>query len=275
MGRLEDDDQIVEALSSCRTISDVGRCLRAFAGNHGFPHFIFGLIIPTSPVKPTHFVISGWPQGWKLAYEERDLLRLDPLVQHSFHSSNILYWDEARLKGAIAKEFFGLAERHGLADGVTCPVAGRRGERGHFSLSATQPLNYSRPERSQLSRTLHWLVAEVYEAIVRVAFTPGKPNEAGRRRTNTESPLPRPALTHREQEVLLLLSAGKTAGEIAETLRIGERTVRWHFTEAGEKLGQVGREQILAAATSSGAIIVPEVGLRSGLAKPRARVYDA
>lgn len=268
--------RIVEELERCRTVSEVGRSLRAFAAHHGYPYFLFGLMIPTSPIKPTHFVITGWPAAWKKIYEERDLVRVDPMLQHAFHSLNVRHWGSGQPMGAGEKDFFKLAAPYGLVEGVTCPVAGRRGERGHLSLHGPAGSGGTKEQRVAMARTLHWVAAEMYEAVVRVAFTaPKRTATSGRQRTRTPATLPRPTLTRREQEILLLFLDGQTAADVAKKLSISERTVWWHFNEAGDKLGEAGRERIMAAATSSGAIDVQEVGLRTGLARPEGRVYDA
>ncbi len=53
-------------------------------------------------------------------------------------------------------------------------------------------------------------------------------------------------LTAREQEVLQLLSAGETTSSIAETLNIGESTVRTHVEKMRDKLGVSTRAGLVA-----------------------------
>ncbi len=48
-------------------------------------------------------------------------------------------------------------------------------------------------------------------------------------------------LTKREREVFELLIKNKTTGEIAEELKISEKTVRNHISNAMQKLGVKGR----------------------------------
>ena len=50
-------------------------------------------------------------------------------------------------------------------------------------------------------------------------------------------------LTKREKEVFLLLIQNKTTREIASELRISEKTVRNHISNAMQKLGVKGRAQ--------------------------------
>mgnify|MGYP003539332597 FL=1 len=50
-------------------------------------------------------------------------------------------------------------------------------------------------------------------------------------------------LTKREKEVFSLLIQNKTTREIAEKLKISEKTVRNHISNAMQKLGVKGRAQ--------------------------------
>ena len=50
-------------------------------------------------------------------------------------------------------------------------------------------------------------------------------------------------LTKREKEVFTLLIKNMTTKEIASTLRISEKTVRNHISNAMQKLGVKGRSQ--------------------------------
>ena len=50
-------------------------------------------------------------------------------------------------------------------------------------------------------------------------------------------------LTNREREVFLLLIKNNTTNEIAEQLKISEKTVRNHISNVIQKLGVKGRAQ--------------------------------
>lgn len=53
-------------------------------------------------------------------------------------------------------------------------------------------------------------------------------------------------LTKREKEAFSLLIQNKTTREIAEKLKISEKTVRNHISNAMQKLGVKGRAQAVA-----------------------------
>ncbi|MGE7432864.1 MULTISPECIES: response regulator transcription factor [Kitasatospora] len=70
------------------------------------------------------------------------------------------------------------------------------------------------------------------------------------RRGRTPAPLPR--LTEREGEILRLMSAGLTNGEIAERLVVSPETVKTHVASVLGKLGVRDRTQAVIAAYESG-----------------------
>jgi DNA-binding CsgD family transcriptional regulator len=59
-------------------------------------------------------------------------------------------------------------------------------------------------------------------------------------------PVSQPALTDREQEVLRALASGARTRDIAEELRITERTVKAHLSSIYQKLGVTSRAEAIA-----------------------------
>lgn len=55
-------------------------------------------------------------------------------------------------------------------------------------------------------------------------------------------------LTPRQRQILELLAGGASDPEIARTLGIAERTLRWHLANAHERLGTRSRPQAVAEA---------------------------
>jgi DNA-binding NarL/FixJ family response regulator len=64
----------------------------------------------------------------------------------------------------------------------------------------------------------------------------------------------KPSLTRREREVLSLLAQGKTNKEIAESLVISERTVKYHVSSILAKLGAGNRTEAVSYAARLGFI---------------------
>jgi len=72
------------------------------------------------------------------------------------------------------------------------------------------------------------------------------------RRRYSRTPAERQALSAREQEIVHLVSLGKTGREIAAELHISHDTVRTHVRNAQEKLGARSRAQLVAIALGDG-----------------------
>jgi DNA-binding NarL/FixJ family response regulator len=64
----------------------------------------------------------------------------------------------------------------------------------------------------------------------------------------------RPALSHRERQVLALMSEGRTNGEIARALILAESTVKCHVSTAYSKLGVASRREAAALAAELGIV---------------------
>jgi DNA-binding NarL/FixJ family response regulator len=72
-------------------------------------------------------------------------------------------------------------------------------------------------------------------------------------------PLSRPALSHREKQILGMVVLGFTNGEIAMRLHLAESTIKSHLSSAFPKLGVRSRAQAAAL------ILDPEEGLGPGI----------
>ena len=92
----------------------------------------------------------------------------------------------------------------------------------------------------------------------------------------------RPAFSHRERQVLALVSKGLTNGQIAERLLLAQSTVKSHLSSAFAKLGIRSRKEVTALVldpeqaqkvgllglNSSAADIVPQSADRDALPQP-------
>lgn len=63
-------------------------------------------------------------------------------------------------------------------------------------------------------------------------------------------------LTEREQEVFTLLIENKTTSDIASILKISEKTVRNHISNAIQKLGVKGRAQAIVELIKLGELAI-------------------
>ena len=95
--------------------------------------------------------------------------------------------------------------------------------------------------RAALEETLAAAIAAVRAGLTVV------PRDHGRQ-------LVRPALSHRERQVLSLMAEGRTNGEIARALILAESTVKCHVSTAYSKLGVGSRREAAALASELGLV---------------------
>lgn len=249
--------QSTSKLDDAASLADLGRIARSFAANSGFEHFLYAVRLPRPPGPAIHFVVNGYPAEWRRRYDEREYLRIDPIVQHAFGSAMPAVWDEIPVVTEQVRAFFAEATSYGLAHGISAPILGRRGELGLFSLSRLAEIDAAEDERLALKQELHWFSTAFHEAAMRL-FEP-------------QAQKGRQPLTSRERECLLWAYEGKKSTEIALLMGITERTVHHHLEQAGQKLGTTGRKKIIDAAISRGELEPIRQALRGTHPLPETR----
>jgi DNA-binding NarL/FixJ family response regulator len=86
------------------------------------------------------------------------------------------------------------------------------------------------------------------------------PEAAKRLMREVRAPESPETLTERETDVLRLLAEGKANKEIAQTLNIGEKTVKTHVSNVLAKLGVQSRTQAALYAARIGMVTVGQMG---------------
>jgi LuxR family quorum sensing-dependent transcriptional regulator len=179
------------------------------------------------------FVHESVPAGW---LEERSALgrgKFRPLLFFAATSMAMFTWTEVRRMVqpiGIDNWSYDLALKHGMRDGLTCPVGGR-----------WVVVFWSRKELSNiLTRPMRIMIcaAASFAALRFEQLAEPDPNLIGSH----------VHLTPRELAVLRLVSTGAQFREVAEALGLGEETVRSHLKKAQSKLGARNRTQAVAEA---------------------------
>lgn len=183
--------------------------------------------------------LENYPPAWSARFIQNRQFLDDPVLLASLRTNVGFAWDAIpkmiRLTSG-QREIFEAAAREGLGTGFTVP-ANIPGE-SCGSISFVMPPGRALPERGLLAA----------ELIGAYAF------EAARR---MRCPIPEtepPRLTERQRECLIWAARGKTDGEIATILGIGEETVTKHMNAARERYDVVRRQQLIVAALFDGQI---------------------
>lgn len=254
----DDDRRITEALMQADDAPQLHSACRELAQLFGFEHYFYAVRLPLSFSDPYHFCLSGYPREWRERYDTLGYLRIDPIVHHIMSSSLPLIWDEVERSDPVVDAFFREASEHGLAHGVSSPVAGRHGDIAVLSLARgdRRPIAGDAVERHRLRSRLHWLATVLHESVRRLVLTgDGAPQVSA-------------PLSDREKDCLLWAADGKTTADIGRALGITERTVLFHIESAGRKLGVSGRHSIIGRAVALGEIELHQQALRSVTAIP-------
>lgn len=237
--------ELLAALGKAKSIEEVHAVCARLTQELDFEFFLYGARFPTSFVKPTSVIISGYPENWNPWYQERQYERIDPIIRHCAQHITPLTWDNLKAPHAdvTTRTFMSEARDLGLRCGVSFPLHGSYGEKILFSLASGSKGSAAQQSVNNAFPYVPSLLAHIHETIRLLLDDPAMIQDI--------------QLSLREKECLLWSAEGKTAWEISQILHISERTVVFHLQNASEKLGVVNRQQAVARAISLG-IITPQ-----------------
>jgi LuxR family quorum sensing-dependent transcriptional regulator len=179
------------------------------------------------------FLHTDVPKGWWEEYEALARGRFRPIVFFAESSMAPFTWTELRRLYqpiGIDKWPYDLAFKHGIRDGLNCPVGGR------WLVAFWSRKDISNVVTRQMRILIH--AAASFAALRLDQLVNPDPNIVGSR----------VRLTPRELAVLRLVSKGAQSSEVAQALNLGEETVRSHLKKAQSKLGVRNRTEAVAEA---------------------------
>jgi DNA-binding CsgD family transcriptional regulator len=189
-------------------------------------------------------IIHNYPQQWVDHYVAESFSAVDPVIVLGSTRTTPFLWSSllrGRDVSAPQKRFNDEARDSGLIDGVGVPIHAP-GRTAMFSIASDagegeirKRLSRFGPHLVALGFCFHVMASELVERLER------------------EKPGTNP-LSARERECLSWSVEGKTAWEIAEILRISERTVRFHLNNAKAKLGVASHRAAALKAVREGHI---------------------
>ncbi len=245
-GRIDALVQFLAGLEGLRGREDISAAFAYLLRDCGFAYYY--LLRAQTPVSsPLDLVLAGcWPKEWGETYLARHYFQIDPTMRYLGQVQTGFHWrdaltvlrngpDRIRMERMMAD-----AHRHGLEDGYSFPVHGRRGLIGSLSI-AGKPRDLG-----ALEMTLFDTVAKrVFWKMLQAVY----PEEAARRADGTDI-----QLTRREGEALRLLAEGLTSQDIAQMLGITSHTVDWYMNGIQRKLGARNRHHAIALAFRLGLV---------------------
>jgi DNA-binding CsgD family transcriptional regulator len=179
------------------------------------------------------FLHRSVPDGWWEEYSALARGRFQPMLFLAATSMAIHTWTEVRRMFqpiGIDKWSYDVALKHGMRDGLTCPIGGR-----------WVVCFWSRKELANI--VTHSMRVIICAAVSFAALRLEQLIEPDPDIVGAHS-----RLTPRELAVLRLVSGGMQSREVARDLRLGEETIRSHLKKAQSKLGARNRTQAVAEA---------------------------
>lgn len=218
------EDQI-NSLQSTQDVDDRFKMITSMAQDLGFEYCAYGVRLPLPFSQPKTVMFNNYPLAWQQNYQEKGYLAADPTVQHGMRSLLPVLWSDDLFVNA--RDLWEDARSFGLNYGWAQSSRDANGVGGMLTLARSGE-QFSDLELDDKSLKMSWLTQVAHLGL-------------SQQITATLIPEAQVKLTDREVEVLRWTADGKTSGEIAEIMRITERTVNFHIRNAMLKLNAANK----------------------------------
>ncbi len=213
-------EEQVQSLLVCDSAADLFQRVTELAREMGFDYCAYGIRMPLPISAPRTEMFNNYPADWQAHYQAQSYLAVDPTVARGGRSVLPFVWSDELF--ASARDLWEDARAYGLEYGWVQSCRDARGISGMLTLAragedlSAGELRARTPEMSWLAQTAHFGMARCLTAKL--------------------LPEAEVMLSTREIEVLRWTAEGKTSNEVADILRIAERTVNFHINNAMVKL---------------------------------------
>lgn len=231
----------LQRFEAANSIEEITGLCASHCRQLGFDFFVYALRIPSQFAEARVIMLKGYPDAWLDHYWENGYATDDPAVIYCSQNIIPIEW-HALAYGPRSKNASVMhnAADFGLKAGISMPVHSPHGELGILSFALNRNDAPAREITRHAMPFVQMLAVHVHEALRRVLIS-----------TDLERPQ---ELTAREAECLRWAADGKTSWEIAQLLKMSERTVNFHLNNAMIKLDVCNRQHAIARAILHGMI---------------------
>ena len=229
------------AVGAASSTKDVSVMLAEFGGQFGYPvHVISPIPTDIGAMDEPGFLIQNWPEAWHIAYMQGDFFQFDPIPRAVSTAAGPITVSDIRAGRAGFKpdprsqKMFDLAIELGCPCGLIIPIFGPQGYRGVVCFAGPGP-----DPNADTQAQLHLAAIYAHDATRRLSLKNSRGSVA---------------LSDRELTVLSLSGKGLDDADIADTLGISVRTVRFHLKKARTKLSAGNRVEAVSTAKAMGLI---------------------
>lgn len=185
--------------------------------------------------------VDNTPQAFLEVLRDRNLSRMDPVMQHCKNGSLPIVWNQATYVARGSADLWEQQAAFGYRNGIALALHFPEGRHFVIGVDRTAGLPKEAKELTRVVADLQLFAVHAQEAALRL-FVPADMRPE------------RPNLTRRELEALSWTMEGKTAWEVGTILGISERTAVLHIQNAMRKLGTHNKHQAVLKALRLGLI---------------------
>lgn len=226
---------LLDRLQGAQTYEAIKIDVESFLSTYGFECFLISRLPQGQCENQPPILISGRSAAdWLAQYEEQQLYRHDPVTARLKTVNTPFRWSDLKIDRQTQPEAWkalGSFRAFGKQEGLSVPIAGPMGFRGHVSMAGKHL-----DDVPDLIPAVQMMSVFAYGAVERIS------RSAVSRTSQMLAP--------REREVLRWIATGKMQSEVAKLLSISERTVEQHVRNARRKLGAFNTIHAVAHALS-------------------------
>ena len=214
------EDQL-QALSSSECEQSLFQSIIDLARGLDFDYCSYGIRMPLPISAPAVLIYNNYPSAWQAEYQRKNYLAVDPTVKHALCSQEPIVWSDQIF--AESTDLWDDAQAIGLRVGWAQPSRDANNAVGLLTLARSADELSPAEIREKRFKQL-WLAQTAHIGMSKFLVPKFFPECDAK-------------LSSREIDVLRWSAEGKTASEVANILRIAERTVNFHASNAISKLG--------------------------------------
>lgn len=257
-GTSQELEDLLNNISRCMRVEKLNGTMQALTHQMGYASFIYADLnrrLVGKALKPTFYYLGTVRTDFIENYQNENYVNHDPTVTRAASTNVPFTWADCvefqesgsrRGPKTRALKIFKVAQDFGYRQGYVIPAhaVDAWGNPSHAMVCL-----YSQDDSKRISipdarsRWLRLAVLLCHERIIELrGATSGEPPRVT-------------SLTDRERDCLAWACRGKTGGETADILGIGERTVEFHLQNAMGKLGVNNKVHAIAVAISRGLLV--------------------
>jgi len=241
MGLVDDVQEFVRQANRITEVKELQDLLSGTVQKLGFDYFALVHHVNVFKTKANVVHLFDFPKSWTDLVDKNEYFSDDPVLVACQKSGTPFTWSEVPKLISLTErqqEILRGAQQAGLGDGFTVPI--------HIPGEITGACSFGTRSGREFPHAAlpaaNYVGCFAFEAARRLA----------QRGTNTKFPVrpaaPRPKLTRRQLECVVLAGRGKSDQDVAEILGISGQTVHQHIEDAKRKYEVGTRMQLVVRA---------------------------